>query len=95
MEADKLDAINALAMQLEDRDWNKDFQNRQLAQQYALAEMQKQYQYAQLAQAQAQFEASQAWKQKEWEYQQQLAQAQQSDAFKNKIDKDFEPSSLH
>ena len=86
MEADKLDAINALAMQLEDRDWNKDFQNRQLAQQYALAEMQKQYQYAQLAQAQAQFEASQAWKQKEWEYQQQLAQAQQSDAFKNKID---------
>ena len=86
MEADKYDAIMALAQQLEDRDWNRDFQNRQLAQQYALAEMQKQYQYAQLAQAQAQFEASQTWKQKEWEYQQQLAQAQQTDAFKNKID---------
>ena len=79
MEADKLDAINALAMQLEDRDWNRDFQNRQLAQQYALAEMQKQYQYAQLAQAQKQFEAEQEWKE-------QLAQAQQTDAFKNKID---------
>jgi hypothetical protein len=86
MEADKYDAIMALAQQLEDRDWNRDFQNRQLAQQYALAEMQKQYQYAQLAQAQAQFEANQTWKQKEWEYQQQLAQAQQTDAFKNKID---------
>lgn len=79
MEADKLDAINALAMQLEDRDWNRDFQNRQLAQQYALAEMQKQYQYAQLAQAQKQFEAEQKWKEE-------LAQAQQTDAFKNKID---------
>ena len=79
MEADKLDAINALAMQLEDRDWNRDFQNRQLAQQYALAEMQKQYQYAQLEQAQKQFEAEQKWKEE-------LAQAQQTDAFKNKID---------
>ena len=45
MEADKYDAIMALAQQLEDRDWNRDFQNRQLAQQYALAEMQKEYQY--------------------------------------------------
>ena len=79
MEADKLDAIMALAQQLEDRDWNRDFQNRQLAQQYALAEMQKQYQYAQLAQAQKQFEAEQKWKEE-------LAQAQQTDAFKNKID---------
>ena len=66
MEADKLDAINALAMQLEDRDWNRDFQNRQLAQQYALAEMQKQYQYAQLAQAQKQFEAEQKWKEEQY-----------------------------
>ena len=86
MEADKYDAIMALAQQLEDRDWNRDFQNRQLAQQYALAEMQKQYQYAQLAQAQAQFEAQQAWNREQWQYQQQLAQAQQTDAFKNKID---------
>ena len=86
MEADKYDAIMALAQQLEDRDWNRDFQNRQLAQQYALAEMQKQYQYAQLAQAQAQFEAQQAWNREQWQYQQELAQAQQTDAFKNKID---------
>ena len=86
MEADKYDAIMALAQQLEDRDWNRDFQNRQLAQQYALAEMQKEYQYAQLAQAQAQFEAQQAWNREQWQYQQQLAQAQQTDAFKNKID---------
>ena len=86
MEADKYDAIMALAQQLEDRDWNRDFQNRQLAQQYALAEMQKEYQYAQLAQAQAQFEAQQAWNREQWQYQQQLAQAQQTDAYKNKID---------
>lgn len=73
MEADKYDAIMALAQQLEDRDWNRDFQNRQLAQQYALAEMQKEYQYAQLAQAQAQFEAQQAWNREQWQYQQSLA----------------------
>ena len=85
MEADKLDAINALAMQLEDRDWNKDFQNRQLAQQYALAEMQKQYQYAQLAQAQKQFEAEQAWKEQQWQYQQDLAKANDTKEFKSLI----------
>lgn len=73
MEADKYDAIMALAQQLEDRDWNRDFQNRQLAQQYALAEMQKEYQYAQLAQAQAQFEAQQAWNREQLQYQQSLA----------------------
>ena len=85
MEADKLDAINALAMQLEDRDWNKDFQNRQLAQQYALAEMQKQYQYAQLAQAQKQFEAEQAWKEQQWQYQQDLAKTNDTKEFKSLI----------
>ena len=85
MEADKLDAINALAMQLEDRDWNRDFQNRQLAQQYALAEMQKQYQYAQLAQAQKQFEAEQAWKEQQWQYQQDLAKANDTKEFKSLI----------
>ena len=85
MEADKLDAINALAMQLEDRDWNRDFQNRQLAQQYALAEMQKQYQYAQLAQAQKQFEAEQAWKEQQWQYQQNLAKANDTKEFKSLI----------
>ena len=85
MEADKLDAINALAMQLEDRDWNRDFQNRQLAQQYALAEMQKQYQYAQLAQAQRQFEAEQAWKEQQWQYQQDLAKANDTKEFKSLI----------
>ena len=86
MEADKLDAINALAMQLEDRDWNKDFQNRQLAQQYALAEMQKQYQYAQLAQAQRQFEAQQAWAREQWQYQQDLEKAKENKDFKSTID---------
>ena len=86
MEADKLDAINALAMQLEDRDWNKDFQNRQLAQQYALAEMQKQYQYAQLAQSQRQFEAQQAWAREQWQYQQDLEKAKENKDFKSTID---------
>ena len=86
MEADKLDAINALAMQLEDRDWNKDFQNRQLAQQYALAEMQKQYQYAQLAQAQRQFEAQQALAREQWQYQQDLEKAKENKDFKSTID---------
>ena len=85
MEADKLDAINALAMHLEDRDWNRDFQNRQLAQQYALAEMQKQYQYAQLAQAQSQFNAEQAWKREQWQYQQDLAKANDTKEFKSLI----------
>lgn len=86
MEADKYDAIMALAQQLEDRDWNRDFQNRQLAQQYALAEMQKQYQYAQLAQAQAQFEAQQAWNREQWQYQQELNKSKNTNEFKSLID---------
>ena len=86
MEADKYDAIMALAQQLEDRDWNRDFQNRQLAQQYALAEMQKEYQYAQLAQAQAQFEAQQAWNREQWQYQQELNKSKNTNEFKSLID---------
>ena len=86
MEADKYDAIMALAQQLEDRDWNRDFQNRQLAQQYALAEMQKEYQYAQLAQAQAQFEAQQAWNREQWQYQQELNKSKSTNEFKSLID---------
>ena len=85
MEADKLDAINALAMQLEDRDWNRDFQNRQLAQQKALAELENQYRYAQLAQAQSQFNAEQAWKREQWQYQQDLAKANDTKEFKSLI----------
>ena len=72
MEADKLDAIMNLAYQLEDRAWDKDFKNRQLAQEYALAEMQKQYQYSQLALQREQMANQNAWKQKEWDYQQKL-----------------------
>ena len=86
MEADKYDAIMALAQQLEDRDWNRDFQNRQLAQQYALAEMQKQYQYAQLAQSQAQFEAQQAWNREQLQYQQELNKSKDTNEFKRLID---------
>lgn len=86
MEADKYDAIMALAQQLEDRDWNRDFQNRQLAQQYALAEMQKEYQYAQLAQAQAQFEAQQAWNREQLQYQQELSKSKNTNEFKSLID---------
>ena len=72
MEADKLDAIMSLAYQLEDRDWDKNFKNKQLQQEYALAEMQKQYQYAQLALQREQMNSSNAWKQKEFDYKQQL-----------------------
>ena len=72
MEADKLDAIMSLAYQLEDRDWDKNFTNKQLQQEYALAEMQKQYQYAQLALQREQMNSSNAWKQKEFDYKQQL-----------------------
>ena len=68
----ELDAIMSLAYQLEDRDWDKNFKNKQLQQEYALAEMQKQYQYAQLALQREQMNSSNAWKQKEFDYKQQL-----------------------
>lgn len=70
MEADKISAIQSLAYQLEDRDWDKDFQNRQLSQQELLARLQREYQYAQLAQQKELSQLEQAYRYA------QLAQAQ-------------------
>ena len=99
MEADKLDAIMSLAYQLEDRDWNKNFQNRQLQQLYALAEMQKQYQYAQLALQREQMNSSNAWKQKEFDYKQQLynqeLERESYNNYRNTIDSDDKYKALH
>ncbi|MGL4948054.1 MAG: hypothetical protein ACRC42_01570 [Mycoplasma sp.] len=62
MDADRLNEIQTLAYQLEDRDFDKSYKNQQLAMQQ---KAQRGYQNAQLGLSREQFNAQQSWYDKE------------------------------